>query len=68
MKLFLSNIDSRGRIWRAIGGVIFLVASVVLQPHSRLAAVICVFVALFLFFEAARGWCAARACGIRTPL
>jgi hypothetical protein len=23
--------------------------------------------ALFLFFEAVRGWCGARACGIKTP-
>ncbi len=68
MKIFRRNIEYRGRVLRAIGGLIFLCSSAALQPQSRLAAMICVLAALFLFFEAARGWCAARACGIRTRL
>ncbi|MDQ6911918.1 MAG: DUF2892 domain-containing protein [Verrucomicrobiota bacterium] len=68
MKILRRNIDYRGRILRAIGGLIFLCSGAALQPQSRLAALICVLVALFLFLEAAGGWCAARACGIRTPL
>ena len=68
MKLFAPNIAARGRALRAMAGLIILSAGFVLRSHSRLAAAICVFVAIFIFFEAARGWCAARACGIRTPL
>ena len=62
------NIDNRGRVARAVGGLLFLVAASFVWPHSVWGAAILAAVAFFMFFEAARGWCAARACGIKTPL
>lgn len=68
MKLFQPNINSRGRAFRAFGGLIFTLAAAVTSSSSEIGAAILAAVALFMFFEAGRGWCAARACGIRTPL
>ena len=66
---FLSpNIDGRGRALRAAAGLAFVIAAVLAFPHARVAAIACAGAAAFLFFEAARGWCAARACGIKTRL
>ncbi|HEV7869216.1 MAG TPA: YgaP-like transmembrane domain [Chthoniobacteraceae bacterium] len=67
MKFFTPNIAVRGRLVRAIGGFVFLVGALLIFPHSRVAAVAFCFAAGFMLFEAARGWCVARACGIKTP-
>jgi len=66
--MFQPNINSRGRALRACGGCAFAVAGAATWPHSRVAAGAFGLIAAFMFFEAARGWCAARACGIKTPL
>ena len=68
MKLLQPNIDSRGRAFRALGGVIFSLAAAATWRFSRVGATAFTLSALFMFFEAGRGWCAARACGIKTPL
>src|SRR4051812_39576891 len=68
MKMLQPNIDSRGRALRAAGALFLTIASGASWPHSRVAAAALGSGALFMFFEAARGWCAARACGIKTPL
>ncbi len=67
MKMFSQNIEPRGRAIRAVVGAIFAIACVATWPHSRVAAAVFGLTAAFMFFEAARGWCAARACGIKTP-
>ena len=68
MKSFQPNINSRGRAVRAFGGLIFTIAAVATWSHSHTGAAVFAALALFMFFEASRGWCAARACGIKTPL
>jgi len=35
-------------------------------PHSKAGSIALAGTSIFLFFEAARGWCALRACGVRT--
>ena len=68
MKAFLRpNIDRTGRIVRAGLGVLLLAAAVFLRAHL-LITMLLVLTALFVFLEAFRGWCALRACGIRTKL
>lgn len=70
------NIDRRGRIVRAISGVIFLAAGVLLWfldwPHGTvlrwLLRIGLPLIGAVQLFEARRGWCAARACGVKTPL
>lgn len=65
---FASNISGRGRLVRAVlalglfGGGCFC-----LRWHPW-ATVILFLSSAFVFFEAAKGWCALRACGIRTKL
>ncbi len=69
------NIDQQGRQVRAIAGIVCLVAGagvlVVVRPGPRWAIVAgcaLIGVGLFMLFEAARGWCLLRACGIRTRI
>lgn len=61
------NIDKTGRVARGGIGIIFLLAAGILTPYSAPLAIIFLLVGLFTLFEAARGWCAVRACGLRTP-
>lgn len=48
-------------------GILFLLAAGTLVPYAVPLAVLFLVVGLFSLFEAARGWCAVRACGIKTP-
>ncbi len=61
------NIDKTGRMARGGLSVIFLLAAGTLAPYSAPLAFIFLLVGLFTLFEALRGWCAVRACGIKTP-
>jgi hypothetical protein len=69
MKSFLaSNLETRGRIIRGIVAVILLagaLASLFLLPPVSPVLLIA---GLFILFEALRGWCVLRACGIKTRL
>ena len=67
-KFFTPNITRAGRIARLIYGVIMLVAGVIAFPKLWWLGVILLASAAFAFFEAARGWCVLRACGIKTKL
>ena len=69
MKQFLtSNLESRGRIVRGVVAIILLAAAMasffLLPPLSPVLLIS----GLFIFFEALRGWCVLRACGIKTKL
>lgn len=68
MKFFTPNISRGGRILRATFGVACIVAGLVLGGHSLWLCLALIGVGLFGLFEAARGWCLARACGIKTKL
>jgi hypothetical protein len=66
------NIDGRGRLLRLVLGAVLATAAawLALGPGGgwRLAATTLLgAAAAFVLFEAAAGWCAARACGLRTP-
>jgi hypothetical protein len=65
---FARNIDRRGRIVRAVWGVALIVAGLLLSAHGRWACVALVAAGGFALYEAARGWCIMRACGIKTNL
>ncbi len=66
MPLFRANIDKKGRLIRAAGAVALAVAAAALWPESRVLAAALGLAALFVGFEASRGWCALRACGLKT--
>jgi hypothetical protein len=66
--LFARNINSTGRLVRALGALVLLIgagfgflASVWLGAGLAVSGV-------FVLFEALRGWCVLRACGIKTRL
>jgi len=70
------NIERAGRIARAISGTLCVIGGVACilgaWPEAVvwrwvLAAALVVF-GVFQWFEARKGWCAVRACGIRTPM
>lgn len=68
MKFFAPNIGCAGRILRAAVGLGCIVTGLMLSGHSPWLRLGLAGVGLFVSFEAARGWCLARACGIRTKL
>jgi hypothetical protein len=65
---FARNIDRRGRIARAVWGATLIIAGVLLSARSRWACGLLVAFGVFALYEAARGWCVMRACGIKTKL
>lgn len=70
------NIDQRGRKARLVSGVIvdlcgvaLILASLLVDSLGMLIAGILLFVTgSFMIFEGARGWCALRALGVKTPM
>jgi len=67
-KLFAPNITGRGRVVRAIYGLLMIVAGLALLRVSKPAAMAAFAFAALALFEAVRGWCVVRACGIKTRL
>ena len=67
-KHFLPNIDRNGRIVRAVLGTLLVVGGVAAlfwRPWPGLALLA---FGGFVLFEASRGWCVVRACGIKTKI
>ena len=62
------NIDSKGRVARGGMAAVFLLAGACLISEASVLAAIFVLIGLFCAFEAWIGWCAVRACGVKTPL
>ena len=67
-RLFSPNINNKGRLARALGALaLFIGACFALRAAWWLGLVLGLSGG-FVLFEALRGWCALRACGIRTRL
>ncbi len=66
MPLFQKNITPKGRWIRAIFAVAFAGAALAVYEHSKLFAALLIAGSVFSLFEALRGWCILRACGIKT--
>jgi hypothetical protein len=64
--MLTQNIDKTGRLIRGLGAALLLGGGfLALRVHLALSIAIWASAA-FVLFEAARGWCALRACGIKT--
>jgi len=63
---FRPNITRAGRIVRALLATVLLVGGFVV--NQRIPSILLFISAGFVFFEALRGWCLVRACGIKTKL
>ena len=69
MKPFFSpNINNQGRLVRGLGAVGLFVGAGFGFGVSIWLGVVLVASGGFVLFEALRGWCALRACGIKTKL
>lgn len=67
-KFFAPNISGWGRLVRAIWGLVCIGTAIVLFSRSRLAFLVLIVAGVFALFEAMRGWCVVRACGIKTKV
>ncbi len=67
-KFFSPNLETQGRLVRGVSGITFVAVGVALCGLNLLAAVILIISGGFMLFEAVRGWCVMRACGIKTKL
>ena len=67
-KFFKPNIDSGGRLLRGSLGALLVIGGLAVCKYNVWAAVALILSGGFCFFEAVRGWCVMRACGIKTKL
>lgn len=67
-RFFSRNIGFQGRIVRGVLGALLLIAGIIMADHELWICLLLVSIGLFVLFEAVRGWCLARACGIKTKL
>ena len=65
---FRPNIKRQGRIARGVIGTLCLIAGIILVDYKLWVGLIFVAAGLFAIFEAVRGWCLVRACGIKTKI
>ena len=66
--IFSRNIDNKGRLMRGFGAFALLVGAAFAFTLSVWLGWVLLAAGVFVAFEALRGWCALRACGIRTKL
>lgn len=67
MGFFSSNIGAAGRVVRGVCGLGCAAGAWFLRDLP-VPAVVLAGSGVFMLFEALKGWCVARACGLKTPL
>lgn len=65
---FLPNIDNQGRLVRGCIALVLLVAAGFGFTVSAWLGLPLLASGAFVLFESLRGWCALRACGLKTRL
>lgn len=65
-RFFSRNLDGRGRLARGVWGTLLLIGGIIVADYKLWLCLLLVAFGLFAMFEAVRGWCVVRACGIRT--
>lgn len=65
-KFFTPNIGSAGRAIRGLIAVVLFVAAFFAYQLSFWLCMLLIANAVLAVFEALRGWCALRACGVKT--
>ncbi len=65
---FRPNIGRQGRIARGVIGTLCLIAGIITVDFKLWLGLIFVVAGLFAIYEALRGWCLARACGVKTKI
>jgi hypothetical protein len=67
-RFFKPNISRHGRIARGVIGTLCLIAGIIIVDFKLWLGLVFVAAGLFAIYEAMRGWCLARACGIKTKI
>jgi len=67
-RLFSPNITNGGRLVRGLAAVLLLAGAGFGFAVSLWLGLALLLSGVFVLFEALRGWCALRACGIKTRL
>jgi hypothetical protein len=67
-RLFSPNIDKKGRLVRGCLALALLAGAAIGFTASVWLGVVLLASGAFVLFESLRGWCALRACGIKTKL
>ncbi|MGA3284063.1 MAG: YgaP-like transmembrane domain [Verrucomicrobiota bacterium] len=68
-RFFQPNISHRGRMARGVIGALCLIAGIIVAgDYLWWLGLVFVAAGLFAIFEAIRGWCLVRACGIKTKV
>jgi hypothetical protein len=67
-RFFQPNIDSRGRRVRGGIAVLLFIAGGVIVFEVFWLGLVLLGIGIITLFEAVRGWCLARACGIKTKV
>jgi membrane-bound ClpP family serine protease len=66
-RFFRPNLGYRGRMARGVIGALCLIVGIIVAGDVEWwIGLILVAAGLFALFEAIRGWCLVRACGIKT--
>jgi hypothetical protein len=66
-QFFNRNIGFHSRLARGVLGALALIAGIIVADYRLWIGLALVGLGLFAIFEAVRGWCLARACGLRSP-
>jgi hypothetical protein len=67
-KFFAPNIERKGRLIRGLGGILLLTGGIIALFFVWWLGLVLLASAAFVLFEALRGWCFMRACGLSTRL
>ena len=65
-RLFKPNISGKGRLIRGVLAALLILAAMLAFSLPTIARVALGASGAFVAFEALRGWCALRACGVKT--
>jgi hypothetical protein len=65
---FSPNIGNKGRLVRGLGALVLFAGAGFAFPVSAWLGLVLLASGAFVLFESLRGWCALRACGIKTKL
>ena len=68
MNWFAPNIGSKGRLVRGIEALCLFIGAGFAFTRSDVLGIALAMIGAFVLFEALRGWCIVRACGIKTRL
>ncbi|MCU0771565.1 MAG: DUF2892 domain-containing protein [Verrucomicrobia bacterium] len=67
-KFFAPNLETRGRIVRGVAAILLLLGALYALTEAWWLGLILLVCGGFTLFEAVRGWCVVRACGVKTRL